>query len=132
MFNFFHLGIRHNTDCLSRPRSPCLLQVITGLWLYKTPRFMEGEKQNASLKCKYSSRALGQHKLGICNPEKALHLSVQSINKKKCKSLYFASFQYCIQNNSRGQVHFIVLVFSDLESSSLVYWIQSSLTITSN
>lgn len=80
-----------------------------------------GEKQKASLKYKYSSRFLGQHKLGIRNPEKALHLSVQSINKKEGKSLYFASFQHCIQNNSRGQVHLTVLVFSDLESSSFVF-----------
>lgn len=48
-------------------------------------------RKKASLKCKYSSRALGQHKLGTCNPERALHLNVQSINKKECKSLYFAS-----------------------------------------
>lgn len=48
-------------------------------------------RKKASLKYKYSSRALGQHELGTCNPERALHLNVQSINKKECKSLYFAS-----------------------------------------
>lgn len=68
--------------------------------LYKPPSFMGegggglGEGKKASLKYKYNSRALGQHKLGVCNPEKALHLSVQSIHKKEHKSVYFASILF--------------------------------------
>lgn len=83
-----------------------------------------GEKNKSSLKYKYSSRALGQHKLGICNPKKALHFSVQSINKKECKSLYIASIIFSTAYRTTQEdkyVHLTVLVFSDSESSSLVF-----------